>query len=428
MSLLPKTKKPIILELSKEGAFFSRLKEILLEEKEFKDGHKIAPYIDMVINSLVKTFKNVAKEQGQPESGEVKIKILKVFTSLPQFFDKMVEDIEYKSDYNITKRTARRYADFTTDLLHEVADKQAKEKMNIPKFIDPEKEFNLIKNYIIQTWNGFNKVESDSFFEYIWSSCMQQTQSNFNEYGFTDFIKTWDEERKDYDNWKDVESPITKANFINELSKDEVVKLPAQILIKQMHLRNMLNKNLRYDDVVEELVSEVKAMFPDASKLRPKGWNALKKTYNDFDGMEEFDSEKAKKEFGGMNSGTAGSYPFEIRVSLPYVMYDHISGSEKALNVLVGAIYAHAYALNANNNTSEMLTELSKLKDKYDQPEYYKTPVTEIDFEFKVPLNQELFYMIAKDNPNVLKNNPQIQHMIKYDTIEIDHNRKHNKF
>ena len=268
--------------------------------------------------------------------------------------------------------------------------------------VDPEHELKAMTNYVVNNWDGFDKVNAEELFKQIWDTCLDKTKNVFDNYRFTDLVQQWDGERRDYNNWKKAGTPMSKSEFDEKIYEDVVKQIPLEIMFKTSKLHSKYRDDWDYEKVANSITNQIKNDFPDSNKLKPKGWDKFKKNYSDYGGMSKFDSAKAKQEFGGMNSGV-GCHPFEVRVALPYVMYDDVNQSRKPLDVLVGAVLTHAYVMNERNNASLMLREMLKLKAKYDQPEYYKEPVNEVNFDFQVPLNKELFIMINQSNPNILK-------------------------
>ena len=93
-----------------------------------------------------------------------------------------------------------------------------------------------------------------------------------------------------------------------------------------------------------------------------------------------------------MNSETAGSPSFEVRVALPHVIYDDKCQGRKPLETLVGAILGHAYVMAEHNNSSKMLKELVQVLQQIDDPE-----VAKINLDFKEPLNKALQHLMISD-------------------------------
>lgn len=391
-------KKQIILELNPQDEFFLKLKKNLINKSEFGMGHMIEPTIDNVIMAIFKTLKDVAKEQGQPASGKVKLNFSSKENIHPDFYPAMENNIDKSLNQRVHTETLEEYVDLIVKFMNEVADKQLEDKkIKVPKLVDSDFELKTITNYITSTWDGFDKVDAQAFFAKAWELSVDKTKNQFDEYAFTGLVEAWREEREDYSNWKAASSKIDEKELPLKLYDDEIAKIPMNILIGSMTLNKFVRNNWDYEKVVTQIVSQLKEDFPNASRLKPKGWLNLSKTYSDFDGMADFDKTKARKDFGGMDSGTAGSPSFEVRVSLPSVIYDDKCQGRKSLETLVGAILGHAYIMNERNNASKMLNELLELKKEYDKPKYFKEIVTEINPQFKEPITKALFACFKKN-------------------------------
>lgn len=219
------------------------------------------------------------------------------------------------------------------------------------------------------------------------------TKNNFDKYAFNKVI------------WKlnEYTPSISESKTIN--NDISCIKLSSGIMLATEVLSNIVNNNYNYESGVSSIIEDLKRDFPNVNKLKPKGWSKLSKGYNDYDGMDELDSVSLKDSFKGMNSLTASSYPFEIRVSLPHVMYDDKCQGRKPLEVLVGAVLGHAYIMAEQNNTSKMLTEWVGLCSELEKSD-------NIQYQFKEPLNKVIIKMIEKNN---FDNN---QHYLK--TLGID--------
>jgi hypothetical protein len=397
-------KKKITLNLEKDDPFFVELKNKFLEENSLGINYDVKPHIKGIMSGIFETLKSIAAKQNKKTSMIVQIKFEHEEYSNPDFYHEMEENISTALNDRIHGTTLERFVDLTVDFMVEYADKQLEaKKIEVPELVDSNKELDAITKYVSNNWDGFEKIDAKPFFTKIWDLCLEKTKNKFEQHSFTNLIEQWDDERSDYNNWVSAETTITKKEFDNKLNEDALKKLPIMILLKKMELADKVNKNWDFEEVANEVTAQIKKEFPDASKLRPKGWKEFKKNYIDYAGMSEFDSRAAKKEFGGMNSGTACSHAFEVKVALPYVMYDEINQNRKPLDVLVGAVLSHAYVLNEKNNSALMLKELLELKEKYDQPEYYKEPVTKIDFDLQVPLNKDLFKLIAETNAEIFE-------------------------
>jgi hypothetical protein len=263
---------------------------------------------------------------------------------------------------------------------------QKNSNIKVNNLINSDNELFSITNYISNQWDGFNDKNSSEFFKKVWDTSNYLLRNNFDQYAFLDFIKEL------YD-LKDL--PNVKINGVDSQS------LPLYFMLSNSALTDVLKKEWDYEKAVNTILSEIKSEFPYASKARPKNWNSMAKNYCDFDGMKDLDSSSLKNLFGGMDSQTAGSYSFEIRTSLPHVMYDDKCQGRKPLEVLIGAMIGHSYIMNERNNSSKMLKEWIELKQKIEDH-----PGQDITFNFQEPLNQTLFNIIKHEGeiqPNSLK-------------------------
>lgn len=414
--------KQIILRLHPQSNFFSDLKKKFTEKEVFGMGHAISPTVDNIISGIIKTLKNEANRQGQTTSENIKLKFKSEEYIAPNFYEEMQENIDIALNRRVHSTTLERFADFAIEFMNEVADRQAEdEKIKIPAFIDTDKELQAIIDYVTQNWDGFDTVDAKEFFSKVWQLSLEKTKNRFNEYAFTDLVEKWNSEREDYSKWQEAGAKFKEKDLRTILIDDEIKQIPMKILMSTMQLHRYLRNNWDYEQNVNRIIAEIKEVFPDAKKLKPKGWSELAKNYSEYDGMEEFDDQKAKEEFKGTQFELASSYSFEIRIALPHVMYDDKEQGRKPLEVLVGAVLGHACCVSENNNATKMLKELVELKNEYSQPQYYKEAVTEFNPEFKEPLNQAMFAFFYE---NKLDDQAMDQKLKKVLGIKEENNKK----
>lgn len=242
------------------------------------------------------------------------------------------------------------------------------------ELIDTQHELNAITDYIKTTWDGFEDIEP-SFFTKIWDNCNNLLTNHFSPYGFMDVVKNLGE-------WKD------KPNiFINDSINSTEVGL--ELYFAQSKLTNLVREKWDYSSSVSNILADIKNEFPESTKARPKGWEKFADDYEDYAGMAELDVDALKKLFTGVNSKGGGSSSFEVRTSLPHVMYDDQCQSRKPLEVLVGAMLGHAYFVAEKNNGNKMLQEWQNLEKELNQP-----GVTTVNFQFEEKLNRALVNII----------------------------------
>jgi hypothetical protein len=401
-------KRKIDLDLNEQGSFFRELRARFIENEMISDYISASPIIPTIMPALVKAFKSIAKEQGQPTSGKTTIKYEHSEYTLPGEHDTFMDYIDTALNRKIHSTTLERFADMVVEHMDEVAEAQLEAKnLKAPALVDPKGELKAITQYVTSNWSGFDKIDAEEFFKKAWKLCVEKTKNQIDPYKFTDLVEEWQEEREDHSNWKAAGSKIKEKDLKSELHDDAIAQIPMNILFGTMGLERFLRNNWDYEKAVNDIIAEVKAEFPEVSRAKPKGWAKLAKDYSDYDGMNEFDKGKAKKEFGGMDSGTAGSFPFEVRVSLAQVMYDDKCQGRKPLEVLIGAMVGHAYVMNQRNNASKVLHELLEMKEEYSKPQYFKEIVKEIKPEFKEPLTKAL--LKCRED----KNSPDFEQQMK---------------
>lgn len=253
---------------------------------------------------------------------------------------------------------------------------------SINYLIDSESELNAITSYITQTWDGFETPESKELFKKIWNESNKLLKHQFDQHVFLDFIKIF---------YKIKESLDIHINGVN--SKE----FPMHFIISNSALHDTVENSFNYEKSVKNMLSDIVTEISDVKNIRPKGWNNLSENYEEYIGINEIDYKNLKKLFTGIDSATASSLSFEVRTSLPHVMYDYKSQARKPLEVLVGAILAHSFAMNEKNNSVKMLSEWQELESQL------KENLNEdINFDFTEPLNKALVDVIK--NQGEIKN------------------------
>jgi hypothetical protein len=117
-----------------------------------------------------------------------------------------------------------------------------------------------------------------------------------------------------------------------------------------------------YSRRVAQLYLPLSSKYPELSKTRPHGWDALAEGYSDFDGQEDYDPRADRERFKGTFIETSGAPDFAGRVALPYVMYDEKCQGRKAGRVLVGAVYTQFLGIAEKLNTLKVCEDLQRIK------------------------------------------------------------------
>lgn len=388
----------IKIDLHPQSNFMNQLKENFLEQHEFGMGHMIASTISPVMSAIEKTLLQEAKSTEQNIQRPIVLTLPEENYLYPAFATQLEENISAAFNHSVHNTTLERYVDLVMDFMRQEAQSQLSEKESARKLIDANDELQAITTYLTQTWDGFDKFDGHEFLEVVWEQCVDKTRNIYNQYGFTDFCEQWMNERKDYNNWKNAKTTISEKDFSSQLSKDAISMTPINIILYNMKLHDVINKNWDYEATANNILQSAKQQFPECSKVRPIGWKKnAKKSVDD------------SVQFTGIHSGTACSHPFQVRVSLKHVKYDDEEQGRNPLVTLVGAMLAHAYIMNEKNNSNKMLNELESIKEQYSEPQYYQNIVPVFEPQMKEPLNQALFLMLENGKNSI----PDIDNTIK---------------
>lgn len=382
-------KKTIFFELKLTDPFFVELKEKVLELNGMSNFSTfIQSSISPVMNATLKSLKELSSKQKQDKTGLIKFSYEYEENIYPVFHDELTENIDKALNRRIHTTTLERITDIIEDFMNEYADrpkpKLVSKSDNTPtqqvnsNLVSSEHELKAIINYITKTWDGFTDEKTSEFFKTVWDTANDLLKNNYDPYLLAEFRDSLKLLRN---------SPEFKINGMS--SKD----FPIYFMLSNSSFKEKIMKDWDYERVVDNIVAEVKNNFPFASKARPKNYKNFAKDYEDYKGMAELNSKELKELFGGMDSGTATSHSFEKRTALPHVMYDDKCQGRKPIVTLVGAMVGHAYLMNENNNGYKMLSEWLELKKKIRD-----NPGQDIDFEFKLPLNQALFHVIKNES------------------------------
>lgn len=370
-------KKTIKLNLKLNHIFFVELKEKILHMNGFdKFDEYIQSVISPIMNATLLTLTELSATQNQKTNKSIKFSYEYKENIYPKFHHLLDNNIDKALNKKIHTTTLERITDIIEDFMNEYADKQ-KEKNTISLF-DQEKEIQAIKNYISTTWDGADKFDSDAFFNKVWDMSNELLKNKYDQYGFSEL----------YDSLKEVQE-LPNILINGHMNSSELLM---NFIISSSKLSDSLKKSNDFEKSVNSILSKTKSEFPEAKNMKPKDWIKFGKNYRDYQGMDELDTDSLKKLFNGIHSGTAGTSSFEVRTSLPHVMYDDKCQGRKPLEVLVGSIFCHSYVMNEKNNATKMINEWKLLVEKLEEQ-----PVKELQFEFQEPLNKALLEIIKND-------------------------------
>lgn len=234
--------------------------------------------------------------------------------------------------------------------------------------IDSDIEINHLVEFVKNRWSDTGNLEK--VMRSAWEMSEPLTKNFFDQYGFTDFVTNWTDSRENSPKWKisDEEKSLISTY-------DSIYSFAYSVLISSGKLEKIISENFNYESTVKKMMTELRSQYENTASFKPLGWKELAKNYSDFDGYEEYTKKQEKidkKEFKGANSDSATSGGFHSRVVLHNVMYDDKCQSRKPLDTLVGATLAHRYFVSSHNNTLEIIEELEKVKNFFEQDTYYE--------------------------------------------------------
>jgi hypothetical protein len=236
--------------------------------------------------------------------------------------------------------------------------------------LDTDYEINAIIDFVSLHWEGFEQNELKDILMFAWNAGLQYSKDNFNRYDLTEFINEWLEERKQVQTWLSY-SDLDEVEIGLVANYDSIYKSVVGILLYSESLDTYIMKDWNYEKITSQITSKIKNEYTNTNKIKPKGWKELSDGYSDFDGMEEYVKPQGENAFKGVNSPSVCSEGFDVRISLPHVMYSEKCQRRSILLTLIGSTMAHAMFVQANNNTQKILEDLMILKTEFNKEEFY---------------------------------------------------------
>ena len=238
---------------------------------------------------------------------------------------------------------------------------------NAKNKIDPDIEINHLVEFVKKRWSDNGNLEN--IMRSAWAMSEPLTKNFFDHYAFTDFVTNWIDSRENSPKWKisDEEKSLISTY-------DSIYSFAYNVLISSGKLHKIISEDFKYESTVNKMMTELRSQYDNTASFKPLGWKELAKNYSDFDGYDEYVKKQEKidkKEFKGANSNSATSGGFHYRVVLHNVMYDDKCQGRKPFETLVGALLAHRYFVSSHNNTLEIMEELEKVKNFFEQDTYY---------------------------------------------------------
>lgn len=147
-----------------------------------------------------------------------------------------------------------------------------------------------------------------------------------------------------------------------------------------------------YYDLEKKLKLIIKK-YPESKKMKPVGWNKLKKVYEEYMGMNEYDAKADANLFTGTNIDPHGR-SFMLRISLPQVMYDELEQGNNRIIVLLMSVIDHAAKCMKHNNAQDFLNDIERIENYFlSVKESYPMP---FDVSFEGIVRNNFFKEILK--------------------------------
>lgn len=118
-----------------------------------------------------------------------------------------------------------------------------------------------------------------------------------------------------------------------------------------------------YYDLEKKLKLIIKK-YPESKKMKPIGWNKLKKVYEEYMGMDEYDVKADENLFTGTNVANY-ERSFMLRISLPQVMYDELEQGNNRIVVLLMSVIDHAAKCMKHNNAQAFLNDIERIENYF---------------------------------------------------------------
>ncbi len=272
-------------------------------------------------------------------------------------------------------------------------------KIDKSEFIDVIEERNALFEFVVERWEGVSPDILKDFIDDVFTKSLFIGRFWLDSHACFDAACAWMDEREKEDLWTITEDKDFYLSRI--MSYDGVYKIGDIVRSSINYYRDAILFNWDYEKEANKLERESLKDFPDMKKLKPKGYDAAKKNYSDFDGFDKYNEAQADLDFlsfKGVDSSSAGAGGFHSRISLTATLYDDCCQGRNPIRVFVGAILSHALHVQMHNNEVSITNELNNLKKIYFQPEYFKELVYMDDFS-NVSKNKffNAFFLIEKE-------------------------------
>lgn len=172
-----------------------------------------------------------------------------------------------------------------------------------------------------------------------------------------------------------------------------------------------------YYDLEKKLKLIIKK-YPECKKMKPVGWNELKKVYEEYMGMDEYDAKADENLFTGTDVAQY-ERSFMLRISLPQVIYDELEQGNNRIIVLLMSVIDHAAKCIKHNNAQALLNDIERIESYFlSMKESYPMPF-DVSFEGIVKNNflKEILRKSKEDMISIEGFNKKVEKQKEYENL-----------
>lgn len=282
-------------------------------------------------------------------------------------------------------------------------------------------ELDALIQFTQNRWSGIPSNDSADIITKSFNAGLEAGALWFDQYGFLDASKQWEDERT-----KKLTAILKTQNpdFVDHIHYDDILSFGKNIWGRASTLYRIIMSGWDYSEKADSLYKTILASHPNAKDFKPHGFDEFKKTYQDFDGADEyFDSGNQKKDindFNGVNSSTAGSDGFHSQLAVHTVTYNDVCQGRNHIRTLVAAAFSHGLFIAQHNNTAAMLADMENCKNiLFNNPDHDK--ITYLHDSTAIPANKILKCILFVENFQMQESMRKISGLRTYKTqAELD--------
>jgi hypothetical protein len=238
--------------------------------------------------------------------------------------------------------------------------------------IDTEQELKAMVELIEKTWEAPKDCNIGQVIKTMWSESLKACSGYTKVSDVYELVSDMSMSRSDYELWKKAGTTLTKNEVLGGYRDDAITQVYKEIMFNLNKVTDELNDKWDYTKAVKNIKKQILTTYPEVKNIKPKGYKASKEP--------EDCSDNDDIDYNGVNSGGASCGGFHIRTSLRSCVYDKDGETNyKFLDSLIEATVGHALYVAGHNNGVALKKELEIMKEHFDQPQYFKEIVAQID-------------------------------------------------